>query len=67
MKKKYKLKYNPGGIWTENDESTMKIGRIIAEDEILDGEPFSHYLVGQERYWGELFDEPGIIKVDTTF
>tara|TARA_R110000850_G_scaffold34024_1_gene92228 strand:- start:32439 stop:32879 length:441 start_codon:yes stop_codon:yes gene_type:complete len=60
MKRKFKLISNPVGEWIENDETPMKIGRIIAENEILTGEPFSYWYRNQENDWEELFDEPEV-------
>jgi len=64
MKKKYKLTSNPRGIWKEDDKSIMKVGRIIAEDEVLNKNPFSLWYRNQERYWEEVFDEPEITGAD---
>jgi len=56
--RKFRLLSNPGGMWREGSEGEdgppMKVGRIIYDNEILNGEPFSYWYVDQEEYFEEL-------------
>jgi len=53
--KYYKLiKQTSDSAWIEQDDSPMKIGRIVAANEKINGDTMECWIEGQEKYWKEV-------------